>query len=152
MGATIATSEVADKWVGLTISTFGGNPVSSAAALATIDAIDHRGLLENAEVQGNRLRARLEQMKEKYPIVGDVRGMGLMQAMELVEDRVTKAPAKNAIARLFEETRERGLLIGKGGLYGNTVRITPALNVSAAEIDRACDVLDKSLAATTGRT
>jgi 4-aminobutyrate aminotransferase-like enzyme len=152
MGATIAKSEVADKWVGLTISTFGGNPVSSAAAKATIDAIDHRGLLKNAKVQGDRLRARLEQLRDKYALIGDVRGMGLMQALELVEDRTTKVPAKNAIARLFEETRERGLLIGKGGLYGNVVRITPALNVTAAEIDRACDLLDKAFAATTGRS
>ncbi len=152
MGATMATSEVADKWLALTISTFGGNPVSSAAATATIDAIDKRGLLQNAEVQGNRLRARLEQMMERFPIIGEVRGMGLMQALELVEDRTTKAPAKNAIARLFEETRERGLLIGKGGLYGNVVRITPALNVTAAEIDRACDLLEKAFVATTGKS
>jgi 4-aminobutyrate aminotransferase-like enzyme len=152
MGATMATNEIADKWVGLTISTFGGNPVSSTAALATIDAIDHRGLLKNAEVQGNRLRARLEAMQQKFPLIGDVRGMGLMQAIELVEDRQTKAPAKNAIARLFEETRQMGLLIGKGGLYGNTVRITPALNVTAAEIDRGCDLLEKALVATTGRS
>src|SRR5579871_5368226 len=97
MGATIATSEVADRWVALTISTFGGNPVSCTAAQATIDAIGSRGLLTNARVQGDRLRARLEALEEKYPLIGDVRGMGLMQALELVEDRKTKAPAKAAI-------------------------------------------------------
>ncbi|MBI3723038.1 aspartate aminotransferase family protein [bacterium] len=152
MGATMATNEVAEKWVALTISTFGGNPVSSTAAKATIDAIDKRGLLKNARVQGDRLRARLEALKDRYPLVGDVRGMGLMQALELVEDRKTKVPAKTAIARLFEETRERGLPIGKGGLYGNTIRVTPALNVKAEEVDRACDILDKSFAAVTGRS
>src|SRR5581483_1826351 len=97
MGATMATAEVADKWIGATISTFGGNPVSSTAALATIDAIDKRGLVKNAEVQGDRLRKRLDAMKDKFPIIGDVRGMGLMQALELVEDRKTKAPAKQAV-------------------------------------------------------
>jgi 4-aminobutyrate aminotransferase len=144
MGATIATSEVADKWVGLTISTFGGNPVSSTAAIATIDAIEKRNLLQNSKVMGDRLRARLEAMKDKFKLIGEVRGMGLMQGVELVEDRKTKVPAKDAIARIFEETRERGLLVGKGGLYGNTLRITPPLGVTKDEIDKGCDLLEKA--------
>jgi 4-aminobutyrate aminotransferase-like enzyme len=144
LGATIATPEVADKWIGLTISTFGGNPVSSAAAIATIDAIERRELLRNARLMGDRLRARLDAMKERFPLVGDVRGMGLMQGVELVEDRKTKAPARAAVARIFEETRERGLLIGKGGLYGNTLRISPSLGITAGEIDRGCAILEQA--------
>ena len=147
IGATIARPEIAKKWTALTISTFGGNPVSSVAATATIDAIDQRDLLGNAAVQGKRLRAGLEALQDKHPIIGDVRGMGLMQALELVEDRKTTAPAKKGIALLFEEARRLGLLIGKGGLYGNVVRVTPPLNVTGAEVDRALALLDKAFSA-----
>jgi len=147
IGATITRPEIAAAWKALTISTFGGNPVSCAAATATLDAIEGEGLLENAATEGARLRAGLEALQEKYPVIGDVRGMGLMQGVELVEDRATKAPAKKAIAALFEETRRRGLLIGKGGLYGNVLRITPPLNVTGEEVDRACETLDEAFAA-----
>jgi 4-aminobutyrate aminotransferase-like enzyme len=93
---------------------------------------------------GKHLRAKLEELQQKHPMIGEVRGMGLMQALELVEDKKTKAPAKKGIAALFEETRKRGLLIGKGGLYGNVVRFTPPLNVTKEEIDRAVKLLDQA--------
>lgn len=149
IGVTITRPEIAKKWTALTLSTFGGNPVSSVAATATIDAIESRDLLQNATVQGRRLRAGLEALQAKHPLIGDVRGMGLMQALELVEDRKTKAPAKKAIALLFEEARRLGLIIGKGGLYGNVVRVTPPLNVTGEEVDRALGLLDKAFAAVT---
>jgi len=142
MGVTIATAEVADSFQGLTISTFGGNPVSCAAALATIEVIEEENLASNAQVVGNYLRERLEELKEKYPLVGDVRGMGLMQGVELV--REGKEPATEEILQVFEVTKRRGLLIGKGGLYGNVIRIAPPLNISEADVDEAMRILDEA--------
>ncbi|MBI4490278.1 MAG: aspartate aminotransferase family protein [Deltaproteobacteria bacterium] len=144
IGATIARPEVADSMKGMSISTFGGNPVTSAAALATIEVIEEENLVENARVMGLRLREGLEALKEKYPLIGDVRGMGLMQALELVGEN--KRPDSEAVQRLFEQTKANGLLIGKGGLMGNVIRITPPLNVTKDQVDRALKKLDQSFA------
>ncbi len=150
LSATICTPAVADSLTKLTISTFGGNPVTATAGKATIEYIEKHDLRKNSEVQGARLRAGLERLKAKYPkTIGDVRGMGLMQGVELVEDetRKNRTPNPKATARLFEETKKRALLIGKGGLYGNVLRITPPLIVTAAEVDEAVQKLDESFAA-----
>jgi 4-aminobutyrate aminotransferase-like enzyme len=98
---------------------------------------------------GGRLRAGLDRLKAKYPkTLGDVRGMGLMQGLELVADETVqdRTPAPEKAVRLFEETKKRGLLIGKGGLYGNVIRISPPLIVNAGEVDEALKILDESLA------
>jgi 4-aminobutyrate aminotransferase len=142
IGATIATPEVADSMKGFSISTFGGNPVTSAAALATIEVIEEEGLIQNATAMGDRLRQGLEGLKEKFPMIGDVRGMGLMQGLELVG--VNKTPDPEAVRRIFELTKRHGLLIGKGGLMGNVIRISPALNVTKDQIDQALKLLDRS--------
>ena len=144
VGATIARAEIADSMKGLTISTFGGNPVTSAAALATIQVIEEENLVDNARVMGRRLREGLEALKQKYPVIGDVRGMGLMQGLELVGEN--KRPDGDAVRRLFERTKANGLLIGKGGLMGNVIRITPPLNVTRDQIDQALKALDQSFA------
>jgi 4-aminobutyrate aminotransferase-like enzyme len=149
MGVTIATPEVADSFKALTISTFGGNPVSSAAANATIAFMEEIDAPKRAAEMGARLRAGLDRLKATYPrTLGDVRGMGLMQGLELVADETVRdrTPAPEKAVRLFEETKKRGLLIGKGGLYGNVIRISPPLIVSAAEVDEALKILDESLA------
>ena len=83
-------------------------------------------------------------MQAKYPLIGDVRGMGLMQALELVKDRKTKEPAAEATNQVMERARQNGLLIGKGGLYGNTLRLAPMLNTSKSDVDEAVRILDKS--------
>lgn len=150
LAACIATPEVADSFKKLQISTFGGNPLSCTAASATIEVIEEDLLLENCELQGARLRAGLEELQRRFPrTIGDVRGKGLMQAIELVVDESAgdRTPNVQATARLFEETKKRGLLIGKGGLYGNSVRISPALNVRPAEVDEALGILAESFAA-----
>ncbi len=146
VGATITTSELAGSFIGLTISTFGGNPVTAVAARATIEVIEEEKLLENSHTVGTYLRGKLDALKEKYPVIGDVRGMGLMQALELVKDRETKEPAPEATVQLMERARDNGLLIGKGGLYGNVIRLSPPLNIAKADVDEAIGLLDKSLA------
>src|SRR5947208_17196473 len=146
VGLTIATPEIADAFKGMTISTFGGNPVTAVAARATIEVIEEEKLLENADSVGGYFRQKLDELKEKHTLIGDVRGMGLMQGLELVRDRKTKEPAPEALAQLFERTRENGLLIGKGGLYGNVVRLSPMLNIGKADIDEAIRRLDNSFA------
>jgi 4-aminobutyrate aminotransferase len=146
MGVTIATPEVADGLEGLTISTFGGNPVSCAAALATIEVMQQEAPPEHVEAVGGRLRRGLEALQDKYPLIGDVRGKGLMQGVEMVRDRKTKEPATREVNYLFEATRQRGLLIGKGGMYGNALRIAPPLVASQDDVDRALEILDHAFA------
>jgi 4-aminobutyrate aminotransferase len=147
IGATITTKELAASFQGLTISTFGGNPVTSVAAKATIEFIEEESLLENADRVGSYFRGKLDELQEKYPLIGDVRGKGLMLGLELVKDRVSKEPAATATAQLLERTREQGLLVGKGGLYGNVIRLSPMLNISKTDVDEAVGILDVSLAA-----
>lgn len=148
MGNTITTSEIAESTVGkgLTLSTFGGNPVSTTAALATIEVMEEEAHPDQVARVGQRLRQGLEKLWEKYPLIGDVRGMGLMQGVEMVKDQKTKEPAPKEVTALFEETRQRGLLIGKGGLYGNVLRIAPPLIATEAHVDEALAILDISLA------
>jgi 4-aminobutyrate aminotransferase len=142
IGATITTAELANAFQGMTISTFGGNPVTSVAARATIQVIEEENLLENSHTMGKYFREKLEDLKDKHTLIGDVRGMGLMQGLELVKDRQTKEPAPEAAAQLLERTRAHGLLIGKGGLYGNVIRLSPMLNIGKADIQEAIRLLD----------
>jgi len=142
LGITIATPEVGDSLKGSHLSTFGGNPVTATAILATIEVIEKRKLVQNAEKMGMYLRERLNGLKEKYRAIGEVRGMGLIQGMEIV--KVKKEPAPDFVAEIFESTKEQGLLIGKGGLYGNVIRITPPLTVEKGEIDQAIQIMDRA--------
>lgn len=145
VGLTVARPEVADALAGATISTFGGNPVSATAAKAVIDFIDDHNLMINAAETGAYLRGHLDELKAKHALIGDVRGMGLMQAIELVEDRESKAPATEATAALMESARANRLLIGKGGMHGNVIRISPPLNISKADVNEFVLRLDASL-------
>jgi 4-aminobutyrate aminotransferase-like enzyme len=150
LGATLATVPVADSWKGGNISTFGGNPISAAAANAVVDTIVDEKLVQNAEAMGKLLREGLEALKKKFSkSIGDVRGKGLMQGVELVKDETAKdrTPDPEIVGRLFEETKKRGLLIGRGGLYNNVLRIAPALNVGKADIEEGLKILDESMTA-----
>jgi 4-aminobutyrate aminotransferase-like enzyme len=146
IGMTTATPEVADSYPGLTFSTFGGNPVSMVAALAVIRVIEEEDLKRNAAEVGAYFRERLEGLKEKYQIIGDVRGMGLMQALEFVKDRETKEPHPQAVLKIFEETKRRGVLIGKGGLYGNVIRTGMMLNSTKDTVNELIEALDAAMA------
>jgi 4-aminobutyrate aminotransferase-like enzyme len=143
-GLTITTADLADKVQGLMIATFGGNPVTSAAVRAVIDVIEEDNLLENTHVVGGYFRKKLEELQQKYLLIGDVRGMGLMQALELVKDRQTKEPAPQETVQVMEAARNNGLLVGKGGLYGNVLRLSPPMNISKADVDEGIRMLDKS--------
>jgi 4-aminobutyrate aminotransferase-like enzyme len=146
IGLTVAKPEVADSVKGLTISTFGGNPVVATQAKAVIDYIEEMNLPVNCEETGGYLRNRLLELQERHSIIGDVRGMGLLQAIELVEDRATKVPAAAATARLMEACRDQGLLLGKGGMYGNVLRFSPPMNIGRADVDNFFGMLHKALA------
>lgn len=146
IGWTIATPEVAAAVPTLTFSTFGGNPVSTRAALATIEVIETENLVHSARIVGDHLREKLMGLMEKYDVIGDVRGMGLMQALELVKDRKTKEPNSAAVLKVFEETKKRGVLIGKGGLYGNCIRLGPPLIATKDDMDEMVTALDEALA------
>ncbi|MDQ3652126.1 MAG: aspartate aminotransferase family protein [Acidobacteriota bacterium] len=146
IGMTTATPEVADSFKGLTFATFGGNPVSMAAALAVIRVIEEDDLRTNAATVGAYLRERFEELKDKYAIIGDVRGLGLMQGIELVKDRETKEPHPQAVLKVFEETKRRGVLIGKGGLYGNVIRTGMMLNSTREHVDELIEALDAAFA------
>jgi 4-aminobutyrate aminotransferase-like enzyme len=147
IGLTVAKPEVADSVARLTISTFGGNPVTATAAKAVIDFIEEQNLRANCAETGAYLRAGLEDLKAKHELIGDVRGMGLLQAIELVQDRKTKAPAAVETTMALEAARENRLLLGKGGMYGNVLRISPPMNVGRADVDQFLKLLDRSLAA-----
>src|SRR5689334_21926403 len=147
IGLTVAKAEVADGLKGVTLSTFGGNPVTAAAAKAVIDFIEEQRLMDNYTETGNYFHNRLLELQDKHELIGDVRGMGLMQAIELVEDRESKKPAAAQSAMLMEATRENGILVGKGGLYGNVIRVTPPMNIGRTDVDHFIEALDKSLAA-----
>jgi 4-aminobutyrate aminotransferase-like enzyme len=147
VGLTTTRPEIAGSFKGLQISTFGGNPVTSVAAKATIDLIEEDRLMDNAATVGAYYRAGLESLQEKHDLIGDVRGMGLLLAIELVKDRNTKEPAPEATSQFMEECRKRGLLVGKGGLFGNVIRTSPPLNIAKSDVDQAIKIMDESLVA-----
>lgn len=152
IGLTVARPEVADSVRGATISTFGGNPVATTAAKAVIDFIEENHLRINAAEVGAYLRGRLEELQRKHRLIGEVRGMGLMQAMELVRDPVSKEPASTETLAIMEAARERGVLVGKGGLYGNVLRCTPPLNIGKSDVDQFVGALDEAFSSCSSRS
>ncbi len=126
-------------------NTYANNPVSMAAGLAVLDIIDEDGLQENCRVLGARFKTGLEKLQASHALIGDVRGKGLMLGMELVRDRASKEPAKQQTLDLMESLREMSVLVGKGGLDGNVLRIKPPMCISAADVDYALDSLDAGL-------
>jgi 4-aminobutyrate aminotransferase len=146
IGGLIATDELAGSIQSLSLSTFGGNPISTTAALANLNYIATHKLRENALDVGGYLHERLLELQDRHPMIGDVRGMGLMQAVELVNDRQSKEPASALMVRLMDETKRRGLIVGKAGLHSNVIRISPPLIITRGDVDDAVQILDESLA------
>jgi alanine-glyoxylate transaminase/(R)-3-amino-2-methylpropionate-pyruvate transaminase len=150
LAAVTTRREIAEALTRKThFNTFGGNPVSMAAGLAVLDVIDEEALQENARVVGAHFLAGLKRLQEQHRIVGDVRGLGLMLGVELV-DPVTHAPASVRTLDVLEAAREMGVLLGKGGLDGNVLRIKPPLCLTVPDVDFALDVLDRALTSSVG--
>jgi alanine-glyoxylate transaminase/(R)-3-amino-2-methylpropionate-pyruvate transaminase len=146
LAAVTTRMEIAEKLTQrIHFNTFGGNPVSAAAGLAVLDVIERDELQQNAKVVGGRFKAGLEKLARDHKIIGDVRGLGLMLGVELVKDRATKEPAKQEVLALLEAARDMGVLLGKGGLDGNVLRIKPPMCLTAPDVDFAIDVLDRAL-------
>ena len=149
IGGVVARGELMDALGANSISTFGGNPVSTVGARAVLDYLVDHDLQANAATLGERLLGGLRDVAAKHPVVGDVRGKGLMVGIELVEPG-TMTPAPKAAVTVLEETRERGLLVGKGGLHNNVIRLAPPMTLTADELDEALDILAGAIAAADG--
>jgi alanine-glyoxylate transaminase/(R)-3-amino-2-methylpropionate-pyruvate transaminase len=153
LGACVTRPEIAKMMTNrIHFNTFGGNPISMTQGLATLEVIDAEGIQANALKVGTHLKQRLLELKERQPMISEVRGMGLMLGVELVRDRQTKEPANTETANLLELCKERGLLIGKGGLYGNVLRIKPPMCLTTDDADFLADCLDEVLSSISGRS
>ncbi|HEX8099327.1 MAG TPA: 4-aminobutyrate--2-oxoglutarate transaminase [Actinomycetota bacterium] len=151
VGAVTGRAEVMDSvHVGGLGGTFGGNPLACAAALAVLDTIEGDGLLDRATRIGEVMHGRLREMQERFELIGDVRGRGAMVAMELVEDRTTKTPAKHASSRVIEECYRQGVVVLKAGTYDNVIRLLPPLTISEELLGEGLDVIEKALAVAEG--
>jgi len=147
LAAVVTTPKIAATLAArIHFNTFGGNPVVCAQGRAVLQVIDREGLQANSLRLGAQLLAGFRKLAQKHTIIGDVRGLGLMLGVELVKDRATKEPAKEACAEVFERCKDMGLLIGKGGLWGNTLRIKPPMMITPADADFMLAVLDEALA------
>ena len=147
LAAVVTTPEIAKTLASrIHFNTFGGNPVSMAQGRAVLRVIEKEGLQTNSLKIGARLTAGFHRLAEKHSLIGDVRGLGLMLGVELVKDRTTKEPAKEECAAVFERCKELGLLIGKGGLSGNVLRIKPPMCLTEADADFMLEVVDEALA------
>lgn len=140
LAGCVARAEIMDTIEVLNFSTFGGNPLSAAGGLATLDYVIDNDLQANARTQGGRLRAGLDGLAAAAPWVAEVRGRGLMQAFETVQPG-TIEPSGSHASQVAEHAKNAGLLIGKGGLYGNVIRIAPMLDVTGDEIDEGLAAL-----------
>lgn len=148
LGAVTGRAELFDALGSGTLgSTFGGHPVACATALATIAVIERDGVCERAQQSGDRMKRRFREMAEKHGCIGDVRGLGAMVAIELVQDRKTKAPAKALYDKVLAEAFARGVLLMRAGLYGNVLRVLAPLTIPEELLDRALDQIDEAIAA-----
>ncbi|MGH9064822.1 MAG: aspartate aminotransferase family protein [Acidimicrobiales bacterium] len=150
IGGVVGRPELLDAVPANSISTFGGNPLACAGALANLAYLEAHDLQANARRVGGRIMGRLAELVGKCEVVGDVRGRGLMIGVELVEPG-GKVPDARAASFVLEEARRRGLLVGKGGLYGNALRIAPPLSITEAEADEGTDILVAALEAAAGQ-
>jgi alanine-glyoxylate transaminase/(R)-3-amino-2-methylpropionate-pyruvate transaminase len=147
VGATITTDEIAASWKGKTISTFGGNPVCMAAMCATLEVMVEEDVPSRAEARGQQLLKGLLELQARHPWIGEVRGMGLMRALEIVRDPAGKEPDSPRAKRLLEAAREEGVLLGQGGTHGHVVRVGPSLLVTEEEIGEGLEKLGRACGA-----
>jgi len=147
LAAVVTTAKIAETVTKrIHFNTFGGNPVVCAQGKAVLEVIERENLQANSLQLGAHILAGLEKLKSRHNIIGDVRGKGLMLGIELVKDRATKEPAKAECAQVVEKCRDLGLLLGKGGLWGQTIRFAPPMCATVADADFLLDVLDVAMA------
>lgn len=145
LGAVVAKRDVAEAMAGkFYFNTYGSNPVACAAGRAVLRVIKNEGLQQNAASVGAEMLSVVQDMQQRYDAIGDVRGRGLMVAMEMVTDRKTKEPATELTANIFEASRENGLIMSKSGVYRNVLRIVPPLCINESDVGRFADAIDKS--------
>ena len=145
LAAVVAQRAVADSLAGkFLFHTYGASPMACAAGRAVLQAIDDEGLQANARIVGRELHALLQRLQQRHPLIGQVRGRGLMQAIELVGDRTSKAPATAETAEIFERTREQGLIVSKSGALRNVLRLVPPLCLSLADLAEVEAALERS--------
>ena len=147
IGAVVGRADMVDSLRANSISTFGGNPLATSYALANIDHIEENDLQSTALRVGKFLMEGFKPLEERFEIVGEVRGKGLMVGIELVEDSESKRPNQAAAAQVMESCKERGLLIGRGGLYGNVLRMAPPLVITEDDAARAVETIEAALLA-----
>jgi 4-aminobutyrate aminotransferase/(S)-3-amino-2-methylpropionate transaminase len=148
LSGVIGKAEIMDAPADSAIGgTYVGNPVAQAAALAVLDVFDEEGLVDRAAEIGDRLRSRMEAWQDRFPQIGDVRGLGAMLAIELVRDRDTKEPAADLATAAVEAAFGRGLLLLKSGIYSNCIRVLVPLVITDAQLDEALGVWEESLEA-----
>lgn len=146
LGAVVTTPKIAQALLGkVHFNTFGGNPVASAIGKAVLEVIENEKLQENARQLGDLLLAGLNRLRQKHQTIGDVRGKGLMLGIELVKDRASKEPATAGCAQVVETARNLGLLVGKGGLWSQTIRFAPPMCITRADAEFALAVLDEAI-------
>lgn len=146
IGGVLMKSEIADSLTGkMYFNTFGGDPMQAAQAKATMDVIEEEQLSENALAMGQRIVDGIQQLMARHEMIGDVRGRGLLLGMELVKDRRSKEHATAEAARVMDRCKDHGVLLGKGGLKGNVIRIAPPLGIDAEQVDHMLEVLDRAL-------
>jgi alanine-glyoxylate transaminase/(R)-3-amino-2-methylpropionate-pyruvate transaminase len=147
IGAVVVKKEIAESMAGkLLFHTYGANPVACSAARAVLEVIEEDDLINNAKTVGAKLHEGLKELQSRYSIIGDVRGRGFMQAIELVKDHDTKEPAPDHTAYVFERTREHGLILSKSGTFKNVLRMVPPLCLQMEDIPAVMDALDRSFA------
>ncbi len=147
MGAYIAKPKIADSFTAPSISTFGGNPVSSAATIANIDYLQQQKLWENAEEVGEYGLQKLKTIGENHDCVGEIRGKGLMIAIEIIKKNGSnREPGSQEAVNLMEHLKEEGVIAGKAGAHGSVVRFAPPLTISKEQMDKAVEAMDSSLA------
>ncbi len=146
LGACTTRADIGDAFEpGDHLSTFGGNPVSCAAALANIDYLIENNLADEALRKGEYALRRLRELQQKHDLIGDIRGLGLMLGVELVKDQRLKTPAPNEAAKVRELALRKGVLLGHGGVKGCTVRIQPPLVITEEQLDTTVEVIDECL-------
>ena len=148
LGAVTTRREIAEPMTQkLHFNTFGGNPVSMIQGLTTLEILDGDDVMAHVLEVGGYLKERLEDLMNRHDLIGDVRGTGLLLGVELVKTREGKEPATDEAARIMEGAKDRGLLIGRGGIYGNTLRIKPPMCITRADVDFLADCLDEVIGA-----